>query len=509
MGGRSARACLPHCPAARDEYPHRGAVSAASVNGAAANEPDLLVIGAGPAGVGAATVAAAQGLRVVLLDEADRAGGQVYRAPRPGLNKRHASVEQREGDAQRQALRGSGVTVRFGEIAWSVAGAFRVDTIGPEGPRHYDAPALVVATGAQERVVPFSGWTTPGVLGLAATTILLKSQGVLPGRRVLVAGCGPLLAAVGAGILDLGGEVAAVVDLASRGEWLSRVGALARRPGELRRGAAWLARLRRAGVLILHRATVASVSQDGAALRAMVAGVDAMGRRRAADEPRSFMVDAVAIGHGLVPGTDITRLMRAAHAYDAAGGFWHPVLDEDGRSSVPGLYVAGDAGGIAGARPAWWRGALAGLAAVRDMGRLSPASHARLSAPLRRKAERAARFGHAMGRLMAPRPGLVESVAPETIVCRCEDVTRGEIDAAVGAGATDLNQLKAWTRCGMGPCQGRMCADTASSLLLARGIARQDSGQFTGRTPLRPVPLDLLTGDYAYADIVLPPAAPL
>jgi thioredoxin reductase/bacterioferritin-associated ferredoxin len=479
------------------------------VNGAAANEPDLLVIGAGPAGVGAAIAAAAQGLRVVLLDEADQAGGQVYRAPRPGLNKRHASVEQREGDAQRQALRGSGVTVRFGEIAWSVAGAFRVDTIGPEGPRHYDAPALVVATGAQERVVPFSGWTTPGVLGLAATTILLKSQGVLPGRRVLVAGCGPLLAAVGAGILDLGGEVAAVVDLASRGEWLSRVGALARRPGELRRGAAWLARLRRAGVLILHRATVASVSQDGAALRAMVAGVDAMGRRRAADEPRSFMVDAVAIGHGLVPGTDITRLMRAAHAYDAAGGFWHPVLDEDGRSSVPGLYVAGDAGGIAGARPAWWRGALAGLAAVRDMGRLSPASHARLSAPLRRKAERAARFGHAMGRLMAPRPGLVESVAPETIVCRCEDVTRGEIDAAVGAGATDLNQLKAWTRCGMGPCQGRMCADTASSLLLARGIARQDSGQFTGRTPLRPVPLDLLTGDYAYADIVLPPAAPL
>jgi bacterioferritin-associated ferredoxin len=109
---------------------------------------------------------------------------------------------------------------------------------------------------------------------------------------------------------------------------------------------------------------------------------------------------------------------------------------------------------------------------------------------------------------MVARAGLAEAIPADTVVCRCEDITRAEIDAAVRSGATNLNQLKAWTRCGMGTCQGQICADTAAELLSAHGISRQDAGQFTGRTPLRPLPLDLLTGNYGYADIELPPAAP-
>jgi thioredoxin reductase len=471
-------------------------------------EPDLIVIGGGPAGVGAATEAAAQGLRVVLVDEADQAGGQVYRAPIPGLSHGHRSAERRRGDAQRAALRQSTVAVRFGETVWSVSGAFGVDTIGADGPRRYEAQAVIVATGTQERVIPFAGWTTPGVIGLAATTILLKSQGVLPGQRVLVAGCGPLLASVAAGILDLGGEVAAVVDLAARRDWAACLPALASRPVELARGIGWLARLLSAGVPVLHRTTVTEVVSDATGLQAAVGRVDAAGRAVEYGPMRRFGVDAVLIGHGLVPATDITRLMRADHAFDAARGFWHPVLDVDGRSSLPGLYVAGDAGGLAGAGPAYLGGRVAALAAARDMGRISTATQARLAEPLRREASRAARFGRAMATMMAPRAALAEAIPAETVVCRCEDVTRAEIDASARSGAANLNQLKAWTRCGMGPCQGRMCADTAAALLSAHGVARQDAGQFTGRTPLRPVPLDLLTGDYAYADIVLPPAAP-
>jgi thioredoxin reductase/bacterioferritin-associated ferredoxin len=471
-------------------------------------KPDLIVIGGGPAGVGAATEAAAHGLRVVLVDEADQAGGQVYRAPIPGLPHGHRSIERRRGDAQRAALRRSAVDVRFGETVWSVAGAFRVDTIGPGGPRSLTAPAVIVATGTQERVIPFPGWTTPGVIGLAATTILLKSQGVLPGQRVLVAGCGPLLPSVAAGILDLGGEVAAVVDLAARGDWVRCLPALASRPAELARGIGWLARLRRAGVPVLHRMTVSEVVSDATGLQAELRCVDAQGRALGGGPTRWFAVDAVVVGHSLVPATDITRVMRVDHAYDAVRGFWGPVLDRDGRSSLAGLLVAGDAAGLAGAGPAWLGGRIAGLAAARDMGRISASAHARLAAPLRRKATRAARFGGAMAAMMAPRAGLAESIPADTVVCRCEDVTRAEIDAAVLSGAETLNQLKAWTRCGMGPCQGRMCADTAATLMSKHGIARQDAGQFTGRTPLRPVPLDLLTGAYAYADIELPPAAP-
>ncbi len=368
---------------------------------------DVLVIGGGPAGVGAATAAAAHGLRVVLLDE-----------DAPALNV-------------------PGVSVRTGEAVWSVSGGFRVDTIGADGPRHYQAPAVIAATGGQERIIPFPGWTEPGV-------VLLSEAKPLPGQCVLIAGCGPLLASAAERVLDAGATVAAIVDLA---------------------GPAC--------------ASVACVARDGAGLRVVVQGVDG-----------TFNVDLVAIGYGVVPATEITRLMRAAHAYDAAHGFWHPVLDEDRRSSIAGLYVADDER----------TGQLAGLAAARDSGLLSQEAHARLSAPLRGGTDSAE---------SVDLTALVAAIAPETIVCSCEDVSRATIDAAAAAGAVTLNQLKAWTRCGMGPCQGRLCADTAGALLERRGIPRAAAGQFTGRTPLRPVPLDLLTGIYGYADIVLPPSAPL
>jgi bacterioferritin-associated ferredoxin len=368
---------------------------------------DVVVIGGGPAGVGAATTAAAHGLRVLLLGE----------------------------DAP--ALDVAGVSVLAGEAVWSVSGAFRVDTIGADGPRHYQAPAVIAATGAQVRIVPFPGWTEPGV-------VLLSEARPLPGQRVLIAGCGPLLASAAERVVDAGATVAAIVDLAGPA-----------------------------------RAFVASVARDGAGLRAVVRGVDG-----------AFAVDVVAVGYGVLPATEITRLMRAAHAYDAAQGFWHPVLDQDRRSSIAGLYVADDER----------TGQLASLAAARDNGLLSQEAHARLSAPLR---------GGKDGAESVDLTPLVAAIAPETIICSCEDVSRATIDAAVAAGAVTLNQLKAWTRCGMGPCQGRLCADTAGALLDQRGIPRAAAGQFTGRTPLRPVPLDLLTGTYGYADIVLPPSAPL
>jgi thioredoxin reductase/bacterioferritin-associated ferredoxin len=468
---------------------------------------ELIVIGAGPAGAAAAIRADALGLRVLLLDDQPQAGGQVYRAP-AGSRPVPASPELADGTALRQALAASGAARRFGHQVWSVAGDFRVDALGPDGPCHWQAPALLVATGAQERVIPFPGWTLPGVTGLAAATLLLKAHGIAPGRRTLVAGCGPLLFAVAAGILKAGGEVAAVADLAGPAEWARRLPALAARPDLLARGAAWVAGLRRAGVPLLFRTTIADVAPTEAGLRARLCPVDAAGR----PQPGARMIeaDAIAVGHGLLPSTEITRLLRVAHQFDADTGAWAARLDADGRTSRPGLYLAGDGGGIQGAAAAPLRGELAALAVARDLGRLDPAAHDRLVAPLRRRLARAARFGRAMAGLMAPRPGQIDAIPAEAVVCRCEDVTRAEIEAAAADGAREVNQLKAWTRCGMGPCQGRVCGDTAAALLARHhGIDREAAGLFTGRTPLRPLPLTELTGDYFYADIVLPPPAPL
>ncbi len=471
---------------------------------------DLAVLGAGPAGIAAALAASEAGLDVALLDEAPAPGGQVYRALPAGFSRlRRPSPEARIGDALRSDLAASRVRCLMGRRVWLVTGSFRLDAVGPEGSEQVDSRALVAALGTHERVFPFPGWTSPAVMGLAAATILLKSQQLLPGRRCIVAGCGPLLAAVAAGILKAGGEVAAVVDLNGRSDWLRILPTAVSRPDLLARGVAWLAALATARVPVFHRHAVARVETLDGRIRAEIVPIDRDWRPVAAAPTRVLEADCLLIGHGLVPSTELTRAIRAEHRFAPELGGWVPVSDGDGRTSVKGLYVAGDGAGLEGAAAAPLGGRLAGLAAALDLEALSTAQHAELARTTRRRRGRSARFGWAMTRLAAPRPGLVAAMPPDTIVCRCEEVTRATLDGAIADGAGGLDQLKAWTRCGMGPCQGRMCGEAVAELLAMAVGDRRAAGLWTGRAPLRPAPLADLIGDYAYADIPIPTAAPL
>lgn len=470
---------------------------------------DLVVLGGGPAGGNAALAAAAAGLSVVLFDEQPAAGGQVWRAPWAGKADAYDSPERREGDALRAALAASSVDLRFGRRVWSVGGAFRVDALGPDGNEWVEAPRLIAATGAHERVVPFPGWTLPGVIGLAAATVLLKSHAARPAGPVVVAGCGPLLAAVAAGILGAGGKVAAVVDLAGAGDWLVAAPHLASRPSLLAQGLGWTLKIAGHGVPVLFRHAVRRVEGAERAERVVVAPVDASGAFTDGPE-RSFEIGSLVVGHGLVPGGEVPRLFRAGTRFDRLRGGHVPELDADGRTSVPGLYAAGDGVGIKGAAAAVLNGTLAGLAAAHDSGRLSEGEWRRRADPVRASASKLAAFSDAIAGLMALRAGQVDSVPADTVVCRCEDVTRGEIEAAAEAGATEVNQLKHFTRCGMGPCQGRMCGETAAEILArALGVEREAVGQWTARPPLRPVPLADLLGRFDYSDIPIPKPAPL
>lgn len=471
---------------------------------------DIAVLGGGPAGMAAASEAARAGASVVLLDENARPGGQVFRAPPAGWTA-PAGPEQRDGDAMRAALAASGAVVEAGSRVWSVGGGplvpagadpapFRLDAARDGSSFSVSARALVLCTGTHERVIPFPGWTLPGVIGLAAATILLKAQATLPGRRVVVAGCGPLLAAVAAGILKAGGEVAAIVDLAPRGEWLRALPALATRPALLARGAGWLAAIRRAGVSILsgHRIVAAQGETEVSAISAAPLGGGA---------ERIIACDALCVGHGLVPATEAARVFGAALAYRPALGGWAPVLDAAQRCSVKLLYAAGDGAGVAGAAAAPLTGRLAALAALGDLGIIADA--ASRMRPVLAEYGRARKFAAAMAAMMAMRPALAALIPPDCLVCRCEDVTRAEIEAALDLGAADVNQLKQFTRCGMGPCQGRFCGEAAAELVAARVGGREAAGVLTGRIPLRPVPMATLLGDFDYADIPVPAPAPI
>jgi len=443
---------------------------------------DVMVLGAGPAGMAAAI---GIGARALLLDDQPAAGGQVFRAPPPGL-RAAANPDSRHGDRLRKALAASGATHLAQREVWFAEPGFRLHAIGPDGPEVHEAPKLILATGALEKIIPVPGWTLPGVIGLAAATVLLKAQGMLPGRRVVVAGTGPLLYAVAAAILKGGGEVAAVVDAASAGQWRGALPAMLAQPALLVRGAAWRARLAAARVPVLHGHAVTALHGQAALASVEVAPL-------AGGAPRRIAADACTLGHGLTPDTSITRLIGARHVFRAEAGGWIAETDASLATSIPGLFVAGDAAGIAGAAAAEARGRRAGLAAL---GRTVPPP------------SRAERFGAAMAALMRPPDALAAAIPPETVICRCEGVTRAAVDAAIEAGARDANQAKNWTRCGMGPCQARLCGEALSELVALRHGGREAVGMLTGRAPLRPVPYDLMIGEFDYDALVLPAPAP-
>ena len=469
---------------------------------------DLIVVGAGPAGANAALAAGRAGLSVVLIDEQPAAGGQVWRAPWPGLRRPATSPEARQGSLLRTRIAESTVDLRLGLRVWSVTTGFRVDAIGPDGHTAFTAPRLVAATGAHERVVPFPGWTLPGVIGLAAATVLLKAHAVLPGRRVVVAGCGPLIGAAASGIVKLGGEVAAVVDLSGRRDWLSLTPRLATRPRLLGQGIAWLLELAVKRVPIYFRHTVLRADGANQLNSVRIAPVDP-GGAPVEGHVIALKADALCVGHGLVAGADITKMLRARHVYDPLHGGWIPELDALGHTSVPGLFAIGDGAGIRGAAPAETAGEIAGLAVAHEAGAVRSKEFGLTMGRLQRRLQALEPFSGAAATLMGIRPAQVAAIPSDTVVCRCEDVTRSEIEAAFEAGAREVNQLKHFTRCGMGPCQGRMCGDVAAELLGQLVGGRELVGYWTGRPPLRPVNVDELIGDFAYGDIPIPEPAPL
>jgi bacterioferritin-associated ferredoxin len=347
----------------------------------------------------------------------------------------------------------------------------------------------------------------PGVVGLGAATVMLKASGVLPGKRVVVAGPGPLAVWVAKLILDAGGSVAAVCDPSPRRAWSRLLPALARHAGLLARGGAWLAQLARAGVPILRGWDVRAIHGERLVERVTLGRVDAQWRPLPGSEEKTLAADALCIGYGLAPATDLYQLLGAALRYEPLRGGWAPVLDRAQRCTIAGLYGAGDSAGVLGAAAAPVTGRIAALSAARDLDRLDEASYRRQLGIAQRALAGAARFGSAMARLAEPRCAAAAWVPDSTIVCRCEDVRAGELRVAIAAGVQEINALKAATRCGMGPCGGRVCGEAAGALLECAGFGRERIGQLTARAPLRPVPLSVLTGSFDYSDIPFPSAA--
>ncbi|WP_372617945.1 FAD-dependent oxidoreductase [Falsiroseomonas sp.] len=461
---------------------------------------DILVIGAGPAGLHATLAARAAGARVTLVDERGSLGGQYFKP----LAKAHRPVspqdaQARAGLALAERVRASGAEILAGAAVW---GAFAPDEIAigmPSGGTRFLAPRRVIlATGAHERALPFPGWTLPGVMTTGAGQTLARAWRVAPGRRVVIAGNGPLNLQLAVELLEAGIEVVALAEAAPPPRDPAALLAMARSaPGLLARGLRDRLRLLRAGVPVLHRHLVRRAEGEGALARVTLMRIDAAGVPVPGSE-RIFEADALCCGYGFQPQNELARALGCAQHWDAQRRMLVTTRDETGRSSLDQVFVVGDGAGLGGARVAAAEGHIAGAVAAADLG------HAPDEAALRRVRQelaRARRFQAALWSLYrAPDPGW-QLAEGDTPICRCEGVTRGSLEAAIAA-AADSGAAKRATRCGMGRCQGRYCAPLlAAAVAAAQGGQPTEEAYLAPRAPAKPVALrDIAQGAEVTAD---------
>ena len=444
-----------------------------------------MVVGAGPAGMAAALEAANAGLSVSLVDEDRRLGGQYYRG----------SDAVAGSGAPTWFAAGPRLRVRLETAVVDAQSPTQLTTWSPEqGVGDLRCDGLVLATGAIDRPCPLPGWTTPGVLTAGGALTLAKSHFVPPGRRVVLSGSGPFLLPVAAAMLAAGASVT-VLEATPLLASVRGLPALLRDRSTLRQAAGYFLALGRDGCRIEYARGVTAIGGESRVKWAEISSLDG-DWRPISGTSRRVEADAVVLGYGFVPRVDLASLVGCRLATDASSMTQHVAVDGHGRSSLQGVYAAGEAVGVAGSRIAQLEGRIAGLTAALDLGVLSPSSHARRVAQIRHRFVAPARSARWISDAFHPRAGLFERASMDTVICRCEEVTRADVErlaTAATAGAPTARGIKLLTRAGMGLCQGRMCAPTllAWASRSQRGldrVQRDGAPAWTPRPPIRPVP---------------------
>ena len=453
---------------------------------------DLAIVGAGPAGLAASATAAGLGLGVLTLDENPGIGGQIFRAiaTNPVKDKTRLGAEYWRGAALAEEAAALSVQHAVGATVWSVsaceAAGYQIGVSMAGRSRLITAREVMVATGALERPFPIPGWTLPGVMSCGGAQTALKASGLVPDGRVIIAGCGPLLWLLAWQYLKAGVAIAAILDTTPRA---NRLNALPHLPAFL--GSKYLAN----GLKLMLAVRVkVRVIAGVEALRAEGTGKFEDIVYTKAGRERRIAADVLLLHQGVAPHINLSNAIGCRHCWDDVQLAWKPETDEWGLTSMPGVTVAGDGAGIAGAEAAAARGRIAAIGVAHRLGRIDATWRDLHAAPLRKILARFARGRLFLDTLYQP-ARTFRVPQGDTIVCRCEEVTAEQIRATVPLGAAGPNQMKAFLRCGMGPCQGRLCGLTVTELIAEmRGVPPAEVGYYRLRPPVKPISLGELAG---------------
>ncbi|MDM8553961.1 FAD-dependent oxidoreductase [Desulfococcaceae bacterium HSG7] len=449
---------------------------------------DVVIIGAGPSGIGAATVLAEYSLKILLIDENNQIGGQIWRKPayQPVSRFRDSQLPW----PQMELSVGNNLHITTPSC---VLGVFPdkhlLLSTSDQGVREIKTRRIIFATGAREKVLPFKGWTLPGVMTLGAAQILLKQYGVLASSEILIAGAGPLAYLLSSQIIGAGGKVTTVLDRSSPVTMLNAVWVMAGQLPKIGEGLLALGRLIKKKVSVKHRMQVVEVKgkdrlQEVIAVRIAPDGTTVDGSQQ------RYETQMLACGNGFVPNIELPQLAGCDLTYAVDKGGWIVKVDRSMETSVSGVFAAGEITGIAGGDKSLIEGRLAALSILNQFGKLNSKKYRIRQAALLNKRKHCQRFGAFLNRQWAIHPHEWAGIDDATIICRCEDITMGTIRGWIKKGIKSAPDLKRATRCGMGICQGRTCAPLIYEILAACSVAgKQEPHPLSVRTPVKPIPL--------------------
>lgn len=445
---------------------------------------DVVVIGAGPAGMAAATVAADGGATVLLVDENPTVGGQIYRgiATTPLAKRELLGEDYWKGEKIAAAFTASRASYFPGATVWQLSPDLELGVSSGGRTAIVRGKRVIMATGALERPFPIKGWTLPGVMTAGAAQILLKTAGIAVSGKVVLAGCGPLLWLIAAQYLAAGMRFDAILDTTPRSNWRQALADLPQflTSPYLAKGLALMAKVRREARVITG---VTALEADGDKHLSRV-------RYTVRGRSKTIEADHLLLHQGVTPNINMASASGCALVWDEVQLAWKPTLDDWGRTSVDSIAIAGDGAGIAGAEAAAERGRVVALDALHGLGLLSQSDRDERARPARAVLARYDRGRAFLDRLYRPAQHF-RVAADDAIACRCEEVTGGQIRTAVTTlNIAGPNQLKSFLRCGMGPCQGRLCGLTVSETIAeARGVSPEAVGYYRLRAPVKPITL--------------------
>lgn len=452
----------------------------------------LTVIGAGPAGIQAAYAAAQAGIDVTVIDENQYPGGQYYRQAPPEI-KLPENCLHAEAESVYALLNHPKIQVLTNRVVWGVFEDRILAISDHQETIQLPVNRVVLATGAYERPLAFPGWTLPGIMGAGAALRMVKSQGLLPGKRVLLAGLGALQLPLASLLLELGVDVVGIAEASDPLAQVTHFPPILRHPDRVKEAISYFWTIRKHRVKLFYRHAIIRAQGSEQVETATIAAIDREGHPIAGTE-KTFDVDCVCLGYGFLPLFQLPVAFGCRLEFNEDLQWYVPYHTETMETNIPGVFVAGDVTDMGGAVVAAAEGRVAGITASYQLGAIDESTYQHELQPALTKLRRLNRLARSLQKIYAFPKGLAFLADEETILCRCEEITLGKLKEVLREGVENLSQVKRLSRAGMGYCQGRNCSVLVAPYLHQKSQQPlSEIGPFTVRPPLHPVPLEIIT----------------